>query len=742
MSEVRIFGVRHHGPGCARSLDDALKAFAPDCVLIEGPPEADEILALAKDPNMQPPVALFIYETQNPKNASFYPFAVFSPEWVALQYAVQHDQHVAFMDLPQAFQKTWEKAPSSPVDADVSIELLHHDPLGTLAKAAGFEDGEKWWDELVESRATRGGDVFEAIGEAMAVLRAHEPEKQDGLEIAREAYMRLTIDKAQKRFQKIAVVCGAWHTPALLDRSKEQISKDTAIIKSLNGVKVSAAWAPWSYPKLASSSGYAAGIVSPQWYEAIWTYQEKVAPYWLSKAASLLREEGLEASSASVIEAVRLGDMLAGLRGRSTPVLEELEEAALTVLTHGQDAPLALIRKKLSIGEKLGQVPAEVPTTPVQADFTVQCKALKLNVEMTSIELDLRKDLDLNRSHFFHQLRLIGVPWGVLQRSKSKGTFKEIWFLYWQPEFVIGLVQASLMGPTIAQSASEMVRQKVQDAQSVKDLTFLLEDVLQAHLDLGRWLLEQIQDASAAMHDVFDLMQALVPLANLARYGSVRSRDEGSDTFSDKAMAQHLSVSLAYRICAGFRPAVQSLDDDMAQQVRGYMLQTHQAIDQLQDQDLMETWLQCLQHISNDFSIHGRLTGSATRLLFDRGIETQESVEQKLYQALSQAIIGPMSAAWIEGFLEGGASVFIHGQTILPMLDRWLTHLDPLHFMDVLPVLRRTFSNFEAAERRMIGEKLQKGTSLKASSLTRRGLDEMRALRVVPMIQLLLGQTR
>jgi hypothetical protein len=40
-STVHVLGIRHHGPGSARSLGAALAALAPDVVLIEGPPDAD-----------------------------------------------------------------------------------------------------------------------------------------------------------------------------------------------------------------------------------------------------------------------------------------------------------------------------------------------------------------------------------------------------------------------------------------------------------------------------------------------------------------------------------------------------------------------------------------------------------------------------------------------------------------------------------------------------------------------------
>jgi hypothetical protein len=115
---VHLFGVRHHGPGCARSLVKALEALQPDCLLIEGPPEADELLALAGAEGMEPPVALLLYAPEAPKCATFYPFAEFSPEWQAIRYALQQGVPLQFMDLPQvhalALARERETAPTTP----------------------------------------------------------------------------------------------------------------------------------------------------------------------------------------------------------------------------------------------------------------------------------------------------------------------------------------------------------------------------------------------------------------------------------------------------------------------------------------------------------------------------------------------------------------------------------------------------------------------------------------------------
>ena len=86
--DVAILGVRHHGPGSARLVRRALDALRPSAVLVEGPPEAVDLLGLAAHADMQPPVALLVYDPETPSDAAFYPFASFSPEWVAVRWAL------------------------------------------------------------------------------------------------------------------------------------------------------------------------------------------------------------------------------------------------------------------------------------------------------------------------------------------------------------------------------------------------------------------------------------------------------------------------------------------------------------------------------------------------------------------------------------------------------------------------------------------------------------------------------
>ena len=104
MPDIRLFGIRHHGPGSARSLRTALDGFAPDCLLIEGPPDADALIPLSLHEAMAPPVALLVYRPDRPRDCAFFPFAAFSPEWVAMRFGVAAGATVRFIDLPHAIQ--------------------------------------------------------------------------------------------------------------------------------------------------------------------------------------------------------------------------------------------------------------------------------------------------------------------------------------------------------------------------------------------------------------------------------------------------------------------------------------------------------------------------------------------------------------------------------------------------------------------------------------------------------------
>lgn len=739
-----IFGIRHHGPGSARSLRQALAELRPDAILIEGPPEAEDLLPFVLQPEMQPPVALLIYNPEQPKQAAYYPFAAFSPEWQALHYGLTNKAVVRFMDLPLTHQfAQWEEqeAESGDVTEEPITPAVHRDPLGELAKAAGYGDGESWWEHVVEERRS-SDSVFGAINEAMTTLRETLPPLSDGRELQREAqreaFMRQTIRRAQRDgLTRIAVVCGAWHAPALdLSRPETPSAKDdAATLKNLPKVKVKATWIPWTNGRLSYASGYGAGINSPGWYQHLWEQPERTALHWLGKVARLLRGEDLDASPASVIEAVRLAETLAALRDRPQPGLAELNEAALTVLCFGNELPLRLIHEKLIVGEALGAVPSETPQTPLQQDLQREQKRLRLAAEAAhrDLDLDLRKENDLQRSHLLHRLSLLGIAWGQLQQQGAgKGTFHERWRVQWQPEFAVELIEASVWGNTVREAATTFAQVEAEKTVALPALIALLDHALLADLpEAVDRLLARLQAQAALASDVANLMAAVPPLANVLRYGNVRQ--------TDAAQAGKALDGLVTRICIGLPGACAALNDEAAAAMHDHLVSVNGALGLLQNEEQLATWHGVLLELADRQGGHGLVAGRCCRVLLDARALTAEEAARRLSLALSTANDPAQAAAWIEGLLKGSGLLLLHDEALWCVLDEWVTALAGEAFQQTLPLLRRTFATFAAPERRQMGERVKRGAAQAMAAAANGEFDAARAEAVLPLVKQLLG---
>ena len=749
---THLFGIRHHGPGCARSLIRALEELSPDCVLIEGPPEAEAVLAAAVHEEIEPPVALLLYCPDDTKKASFYPFAEFSPEWQAIRFGLGRGVPVRFMDLPQAHDMALRDAepPTALTEeaepmSDATHDDISGDPLDWLGRAAGYGDGESWWNHLVEER--RDGDsagLFSAIQEAMTAARAEFPRKATAQaarrEQLREAYMRKTIRQAEKDgFQRIAVVCGAWHLPALADMPSAKSDND--LLKGLPKVKVAATWAPWTYGRLATASGYGAGVLSPGWYEFLWRNQTADASHrsiaWISKVARLMREEDIDCSSAHVIEAARLSDALAAMRERPAAGLDEINEAIRTVICMGEDAPLRLVRSRLIIGEKLGRVPPDVPTVPLQQDLEKQQRSLRMKPEALAkeLDLDLRNENDLSRSHLLHRLRLLGIKWGELRGTgrSAKGTFHEVWQVQWQPEFAVSIIEASRWGQTIAEAATALAIDHAGAATSLPELSALVDRVLLASLPAAvEPVTHALENLAAIAGDASQLMEAIPPLANVFRYGNVRQ--------TDASLVGHVLDGLVTRACISLSGACASLDDDAAAAMRKRILATHQALKLIGKESQLTEWMPALGRLAVLGGTHGLISGMASRLRFDEQCDQADITEQRMSQALSIGNDPAPAAAWLEGFLHQSGMILLHDDRLWGIVSTWLSSLSDDDFTRILPLIRRTFAKFPAAERTQLGARAKHGGSAAPSAATATfEWNETRALKPLPVLQQILG---
>ncbi|RWE42497.1 MAG: hypothetical protein EOS78_05320, partial [Mesorhizobium sp.] len=685
--EVSYFGIRHHGPGSADSLVQALRDLKPVAVLIEGPADASALLPLLARPEMQPPVALLCYPEDDPASTSFWPFAEFSPEYQATLWAVGNGAALRFIDLPSSARVApaddAQDAAAEETGAKVETETAPHlrDPIGALAQAAGYEDGESWWADIIEQNP-EPGPIFAAIADAMTTLREGEGPLAE-FEAKREAHMRLEIAAARKEFDgPIAVVCGAFHVPAL--KATRPQKEDQALLKGLARRRSTMTWAPWTGPRLALGFGYGAGVVAPGWCKHLWRTRGRhdAATLWLAMIAAVLRAKGHMVSTASLIEAERLARALAVIRERPKPGFEELRDAAIAALFNGEAILWALVEAELLLGADVGEIPPDTPLAPLIEDLQRNQKAARLKPEALERELsvDLRSESGLFRSTLLHRLNVLGVHWGKLtDAGRSRGTFRERWTLSWEPEFAVRLVENLVHGPTIEKAANGRLIQMISAASSLDALAALVQGAITANLSEASTVgLATLEERAAHSSECLEILASVPPLADIIRYGEAR-----------KTETARLSGLLARLIVEGgiaLPYAARDLDAQASSALVGVMRKADEAIKLVEsEQDVLDGWRNGLAAVLDGSRSTALVAGCAAHLLYEAGHLSAEAAASLIARRLSPGTAVTEAAGFFEGFFSTAGQRLIYDEGLRVAVDAWLKSLDEEAFVAHLP---------------------------------------------------------
>ena len=729
---VKLLGIRHHGPGSARSVVRALDALQPTAVLVELPADCEAALAWVGDEHLVPPVALLGYVVDQPHRAAFLPFAEFSPEWQAFTWARRHGVTLRAIDLP--LQQSLAKAGDHDDELALAEPLLTTaigDPLAALAAAAGDPDPERWWDDVIEHRGD-GEPAFDEVAAAMTAVRGGR-DATSLSEAQREAHMRQVLRRTiADGHQRIAVVCGAWHVPALAE-PLPAASTDAHTLRGLPRVKVGLSWVPWTHRRLASATGYGAGVRSPGWYAHVFNHPgEPGIGRWFVGAARLLRERGMSASPDDLIAATRAATALAALRNRPRPGLAEVLDAAETVMVG--TGGMTLIQRELIVGDAIGEVPDNAPQVPLARDLAAQQRKVRLKPEATTrtLELDVRAPNGRARSILLHRLRALGVHWGSVEEGRgSSGTFRETWRLVWEPELTIRVIEQAAHGTTVQAAATHRLLERAAAVEVLADLVAVLDVALLADLpEVIRPVVARVEAQAAHDPDVVQVIDTLGPLARALRYGDVR----GTDASALRAVFDGLVV----RVLAGAITACRSLDDGAAAAMVERLAGVQAALALVDHPARRAEWPAVLTVIAERGDVHGLVQGRATRLLHDGGNWNRTQVGARLSRALSVGTTPAVGAAFVEGFLAGSGTVLVHDSELLDVIDGWVSSLAPDAFVVTAPLLRRTFGAFEPGERRQLGLLIAHQATPVWSGFSS-DVDGERAAAAMATVRLLLG---
>ena len=439
-----------------------------------------------------------------------------------------------------------------------------------------------------------------------------------------------------------------------------------------------------------------------------------------------------DAAPGQTIEATRLAEALAALRGRRYPGIAELNDAVESLFFAGDDAISHLVRQRLLIGQRVGTVAPEAPTTPLVADWRHQWRRLRLPLsdQHRALDLDLRRPLDLARSRFLHRLTLLSIARMADPTGRGgEGTFHESWQLDPSGDIVGHLSLAAHWGATVERAATARLLDSLPSVERPGRLIEILSGILAA--DLPGTLsptLARLEALTLHERQIVELMRSLPGLIEIRRYGSIRGHDP--------ALLSAILDSLLARVTLGLPAAALSASPAEAESILSAMQAIDRTIPLTGRREDVVTWRETLARLLDRRGIASLIAGGACRLLLLSGDLSAARAREWIEPALSPANPPIDVSLRLAGLLSPADEALLHDRRLVGLIDHWLSGIHEDHFHRVLPMLRRAFSGLDSETRRRLRQTLA-GT---AASLSRNDeIDPRRAALVLPVLARLLG---
>lgn len=608
MAEIKLLPVRHHSPACARQVQRVIEEWKPSAVLVEGPDTASPLIPAMIDPATKAPFAVYYsyddtagaVSEDKEKYRCYYPFLDYSPELAALRTGSMQGAQTAFIDLPYGdILAASQEGKGMRREGDKSnynddYLLSRNDYLQRLCEKTGLRSFDEFWEKYFELEGL-GQDGETWFGNLLTYCRqAREstpPEqlREEGC-LAREAYMAGKIlEKAGELagetrasrleegdpvlWNRILVVTGGFHTPALAERLRDSVLADSP--EKLVSAKDQGVYLmPYSMEAADALNGYASGMPFPGFYQEIWEhvqeadrdhadqdhagqdrsdrdhigrdnpdqarsgrdypareemtymslpYSRAVLDMIVATGKAVRRAEG-SASTYDEICACSMVEGLSALRGKPQPGAYELQDAVLSCFVKGEynlatDEPMRFLRRQMT-GKRVGELCPDAGEPPVLQDFRAQCRRYGLQTS-TTLENEVTLSVFSKKKHrqmsmFFHRLSFLQASYARrvkgpnLQTGRDRNLMREIWKYKWNAQVMAALIDASVYGGSVEDAAKGLLSERLNKAVYAREGALLLTQVLEMGLE-GQLepVYDRLQELLMSDTDFYSLAEAL-----------------------------------------------------------------------------------------------------------------------------------------------------------------------------------------------------------------------------------------
>ncbi len=731
---ILYFPIRHHSPACAWHLKKAVAAYEPDCILIEGPENAQEQIRVLAHPETKAPVALYYFYKDSKGLLSedkedyrcYYPFLDSSPELVAMREAEALGIPARFIDLPYG-EILIGTAEDRGIRAEREKPSYNDDYL--LSRSAYLrrlceKTGLRSFDELWEKYFEIGGlfletaDFIRLVSVQCGLSRQHTPKEEleaDGC-LLRERYMAQQIAEASGKYKRILVVTGGFHTYGLMELETLQPAAKPVKLHRLADRDQGVYPIAYSMEAADALNGYASGMQSPGFYQQVWDRllkketpegaYEGAALHQLVSAGRQARKKKEPLSSYDIICALSMAKGLAALRGKQEPGLYELRDAALSSFVKGEyspstDLPLRIL-SELNTGKQVGSLCRDADRPPLILDFEEQCRKFGLKIQAAGqqeVTLELfTKKKHLAMSRFFYQIEYLGTGFARRTRGadllnrKDKSRIREIWSYRFSGSVLAALVDVSMMGGTVAEaSRTRLVRQFQTSQISQEAARLMAQGFLMGFLEEQARMGMHIREVLMEDGDFFSLTKGFSHLRMLYELQELYE-------VQDSAELEEL-IRICFQKIVQLLPSMAQVKDEQLKECMEGCLSLYQITGRPGFVRYRPVLLEAFERLLGQRGITPGLEGTVRGLLY--GYESR--YEARIRSAAAGYLQGTdemqmKSAAFLRGLFYTARDFVFVQEHFLEMIDGLLEKLSGEAFMKLLPELRQAFGYFTPLE--------------------------------------------
>lgn len=737
---ILFFPIRHHSPACSYHLIKTIEKYKPDCILVEGPQNANRLIPILTDEDTAMPIAFYYFYKDKGKlideNADsykcYYPFLNTSPEYNALLEAKRLNITGSFIDLPYGEILINTKA-NTGIRKESEIPSYNDDyylseskVFNAICEKTHMRSFEEFWEKFFEIDALFM-DTEDFVARMMSycyLTRQNTPQnimENDGC-LVRESFMSKNILEAAKTHKKVLVVTGGFHSYGLYSLINSEKEIKSPKLHHFDEKQQNVYAMAYTLEAADALNGYASGMQNPGFYESVWkkikTHSDSIETVYentvfdiLLKTAKQASKEKLLITMSDILSAVTMYNGLRLIRDKKSVGLYELYDSVQSCFIKGEvnsasDLPLRIL-SKIATGSGIGKLCQTEDKIPLIADFEEQCKKYRLKVNIAieqKVELDIfAKKNHMEISRFFYRMNFLKT--GFAKRLKGsdivnnfdRSRVREIWTYARNISTDTALIDSSAYGATIEEACRIIATRQLRSEQRCSESAKLYVECFLMDIDISAEFAEHMNDIIINDGDFFSIGKAIYYFNMLISLKKLYGIDNSeSEYFLEKCFSR-IVVML---------PSIININSDRAEECikicRILYNLSCEGILSNRFSELIQAFKDMIEKDNPEPALYGAVLG----LLYGYDSNYKSEISNALFGYLTGSDeLKKQGAVFLRGAFSTARDIVLVGYEFIKMIDSLINSLSINDFMEVMPELRLAFSKFTPSETDKIAEK-------------------------------------